>query len=78
MHARGEEKPIQADGYAPALTGYGSQAWLRSFIADSGVAEHYGEKSAMPAFKDQLTERELDLLVRWMAGDYHPPAAAKQ
>ena len=59
------------EGY-PTLTAYGSQTWLRDFIADP--ARHYGEKNAMPAFAERLSEEELSHLVRWMTGDYHRPA----
>ncbi|MEX1095868.1 MAG: cytochrome b N-terminal domain-containing protein [Planctomycetales bacterium] len=56
-------------GY-PALTGYGSVAWLKSFIGNPGTPQHYGEKNRMPAFREQLTPREIELIARWMAGDY--------
>jgi ubiquinol-cytochrome c reductase cytochrome b subunit len=59
-------------GYSD-LTGYGSQAWLRDFIGDPGRAQHYGDKNQMPAFKEQLTEQQMNLLVRWMTGDYYKP-----
>lgn len=56
----------------PVLTGYGSTEWLKAFI--SNPQTHYagdGGNNAMPAFGDQLTPRELDLLARWLAGDYY-------
>jgi len=59
----------KADGY-PNLSGYGSSAWLRSFVADPEAAQHYGEKNRMPEYADRVTEQELDLLVRWMTGDF--------
>jgi hypothetical protein len=51
------------------LTGYGGAEWLRAFISDP--AAHYGDDNAMPAFAQQLSPRELDMLVRWMVGDYY-------
>ncbi len=72
MHAIGDEEPIAEDGYAPNLTGYGSIDWLKSFVADPGAEQHYGgvEKNAMPAFRDRLTEQEIELLARWIVRDY--------
>ena len=61
-----------ADGY-PTLAKYGSTAWLKDFIRNPGAARHYGEKNQMPAYSpQQLRDDELDLLVRWMTGDYLP------
>ncbi|MFN0199153.1 MAG: cytochrome b N-terminal domain-containing protein [Planctomycetaceae bacterium] len=74
LHARGEESPLSADGYGPNLTGYASAAWLKSFISNPAADEHYGASNAMPAFEDKLSEAELNLLVRWMVGDYYRPA----
>lgn len=59
-------------GDAPNLTGYGGAAWLTSFIQDPG--KFYGDHNAMPGFADQLQKHELELLVRWMTGDYYQPA----
>jgi ubiquinol-cytochrome c reductase cytochrome b subunit len=59
-----------ADGF-PSLAQYGSAAWLKDFIRNPGAARHYGEKNQMPAYNsEKLGDRELDLLVRWMTGDY--------
>ena len=61
-----------ADGY-PTMAKYGSKEWLVDFIRNPGAARHYGEKNRMPAYSEtQLTDEELDLLVRWMTGDYLP------
>jgi ubiquinol-cytochrome c reductase cytochrome b subunit len=60
---------------APALAGYGSVDWLKRFIADPGRPENYGEHNHMPAFKNQLSARESDLLARWLAGDYYHSSA---
>ncbi|HSG69015.1 MAG TPA: cytochrome b N-terminal domain-containing protein [Planctomycetaceae bacterium] len=72
-------KPVGADDvlgtteYGPELTGYGGRAWLRSFIANPGAPEHYGstEHNAMPAFEKSLREQEIDLIARWLIGDYY-------
>ncbi|HEV3137749.1 MAG TPA: cytochrome b N-terminal domain-containing protein, partial [Pirellulales bacterium] len=60
---------------APALAGYGSVDWLKRFIADPGRPENYGEHNHMPAFKNQLSARQSDLLARWLAGDYYRSSA---
>jgi mono/diheme cytochrome c family protein len=57
-------------GGIPVLTGYGGRMWLEHFISDP--AKHYGEKNQMPAYAERLSERELDLLTRWMTGEYYP------
>jgi quinol-cytochrome oxidoreductase complex cytochrome b subunit/mono/diheme cytochrome c family protein len=62
----------EADGY-PSMARYGSQAWLRDFIRNPGAARHYGQKNRMPTYgRRQLSNTDLDLLVRWMTGDFAP------
>lgn len=62
-------------GY-PKLTGYAGREWLTAFLRDPGHADFYGDKNVMLAFDDKrMSERELDLLVRWMTGDYYRPEA---
>lgn len=71
----GEQFPEQPDdstasGY-PTMAGYGSAAWLRDFIRNPGADRHYGAKNQMPAYgSDQLTDTDLELLVKWMTSDY--------
>ncbi len=57
---------------APNLSGYGSAAWLKDFISNPGAAQHYGSKNQMPAYGKRMTSEELELLVRWLVGDYTP------
>jgi len=58
------------NGY-PSLAKYGSAAWLRDFIRNPGAARHYGDKNQMPASgPEKLSDTDLDLLVRWLTGDY--------
>ncbi|MCA8999386.1 MAG: cytochrome b N-terminal domain-containing protein, partial [Planctomycetaceae bacterium] len=68
-----EEEALSED-LQPILTGYGSTAWLKAFISDpqAHYAGEYGN-NAMPAFADQLSELELDLVARWLAKDYYLP-----
>lgn len=59
-----------ADGY-PSMAHYGSADWLKDFIRHPGAERHYGEKNRMPGYGPQkLSDADLDLLVRWMTGDY--------
>ncbi|MGQ0635913.1 MAG: cytochrome b N-terminal domain-containing protein [Planctomycetaceae bacterium] len=51
---------------APDLTGYASAEWLRAFLKDPGEGRFYGGHNAMPGFAEQLSERELNLLVEWL------------
>ena len=69
LKPRGEET-VLGERTAPTLTGYAGSDWLREFLKNPGHAQFYGEYNAMPAFGDRLSEKELDLLVRWMVGDY--------
>lgn len=65
-----------ASGY-PTMAGYGSAAWLKDFIRHPNADRHYGSRNRMPAYgPDQLTETDLDLLVRWMTGNYSPTTVA--
>lgn len=68
LHVVGEEEVAWESG-EPVLTGYGGREWLRSFISDPAAV--YGANNAMPAFGNQLTPHEMEMLVRWMVGDYY-------
>lgn len=62
----------EADGY-PTMAKYASAAWLKDFIRNPGTARHYGDKNQMPAYAERkLSNEDLDLLVRWMTGNYLP------
>jgi ubiquinol-cytochrome c reductase cytochrome b subunit len=59
-------------GTGPDFTGYGSAQWLKEFIKNPAHDRFYGKRNdRMPSFGDsgRLSERELDLLVRWMRGE---------
>lgn len=74
-----EEEVLGYPGAAPVLTQYASSPWLKQFIANpSDEANYgYGEKNAMPAFGERLSERQMNLLVDWMVGDYYKPGEAE-
>ncbi len=60
----------EADGY-PTLAKYASAAWLKDFIRHPSAERHYGDKNQMPATgPEKMSDADLDLLVRWMTGDY--------
>jgi mono/diheme cytochrome c family protein len=61
-----KEPSAQIASGAPDLTGYGSTEWLRDFLRDPGHTRFYGSHNAMPAFGDQLSEQEINLLVEWL------------
>lgn len=69
-----EESALSED-LQPVLTGYGGVDWLKKFIADPQA--HYAGDSgnnAMPAFGEQLSAQELEMVARWLARDYYVPA----
>lgn len=74
MKVAGESEPLSENAGAgvPSLTGYGGREWLKSFILNPAHADFYGESNLMPAFEGRLTEEQVDLLVRYMTGDYIP------
>ena len=55
---------------SPDLAGYGSADWLKAFLKNPGSEQFYGAKNRMPSYAGKLLENELDVLVRWMTGDY--------
>ena len=69
----GEAFDPMADGGGdyPDIAGYLSAEWLRDFIANPGEPQHYGDRNHMPAYAEVLNNEELDLLVRWMTGDFY-------
>ena len=58
------------NGGIPELNGYGSTAWLKAFVENAGSEQFYGEKNQMPVFAEKISAKNLDLIVRWMTGDY--------
>ncbi|MCY2965316.1 MAG: cytochrome b N-terminal domain-containing protein, partial [Planctomycetota bacterium] len=63
---------------APELDGYGSIAWLQDFVRNPGERKFYGKKNVMPAFDtERLSDRDLDLLLRWMRGEWARPEVQK-
>ncbi len=74
IHPAGEKAMLGDFGGAPSLVGYGGRGWLTRFIANPSADEFYGydsSKCIMPGFEESLEPSELDLLVRWMIGDYY-------
>jgi len=67
------EPSAQISTGAPDLTGYGSAEWLNEFIPPSrGIRSSTPATTHMPAFAEQLSEKEFDLLVEWMLHNWPP------
>ena len=73
------------DGYtdgglrkAPGLFAWGSPRWTARMIRKPNAEDRYGylaEKQRMPAFgADSLTDGDLNMIIRYLANDYLPPA----
>lgn len=63
---------------APNVYGWGSPTWTRRLIGNPSAADLYGylePHERMPGFGDQLTERDLETIIRLLKGDYLPSAA---
>jgi mono/diheme cytochrome c family protein len=69
-------------GLAPDLTGYGSYEWMLGFVSDPTHERFYRqENDRMPSFAKNLAHpennnisvRELSLIVDWLRGDYYDP-----
>ncbi len=66
---------------APGLFGWGSPRWTSRMIRKPGSPDKYGfmeTKDQMPAFGiDQVSDNDIQMLIRYMKGDYpRPPAAS--
>lgn len=68
----GDFTPSSRDFSYPDITRVYSAKWLKSFISNPARTQFYGVKNRMPAYAERLSERELDLLVRWLVRDYFP------
>jgi mono/diheme cytochrome c family protein len=60
-------------GLAPELSGFGSVAWVRAQITNPATKATYRSKAVdapknkghMPAFAEELSPADIDLLARW-------------
>src|SRR5207247_2523509 len=67
------------DATAPDLTGYGSRAWLITFIGNPAHPAFYGERNdRMPAFgnKGILNPKQIGLIADWLRGDWYEPSGS--
>jgi mono/diheme cytochrome c family protein len=64
----------QGMAQAPVLTDYGSEKWLREFVLNPDASHNYGDRNAMPSYKDRMTPAELDILIKWLREQWlkHP------
>jgi quinol-cytochrome oxidoreductase complex cytochrome b subunit/mono/diheme cytochrome c family protein len=69
-------------GLAPDLTGYGSYEWMMGLVSDPTHERFYRqENDRMPSFakdfahpeQNNLSVREISLIVDWLRGDYYRP-----
>ncbi len=69
-------------GLAPDLTGYGSYEWMMGLVSDPAHERFYRqENDRMPSFakdlahpeRNNVSVRELSLIVDWLRGDYYRP-----
>lgn len=67
----GEDEELGSIGMAPLLTGYGSEAWLRDFLSNPGAEHNYGERNAMPEFGKQLSDQQMEILVRFLSRNWY-------
>ncbi|EDL57571.1 cytochrome b N-terminal domain-containing protein [Gimesia maris] len=68
----------EGGGAAPDFNGYGSEKWLTDFIRKPGAERFYGEKNIMPSFEEsKLSKHDLNLLVKWMRGEWQRPETEK-
>ena len=67
LHVRGEAETA-FEGGLPDLTNYGGVDWNRRFL--TSPEEIYGDNNAMPAFGEQLSAHELEMLSHWLAGEF--------
>jgi mono/diheme cytochrome c family protein len=56
----------QGMAQAPELTAYGSEKWLRDFVLNPGAPHNYGDRNAMPSYKDRMSQEEFDILMKWL------------
>ncbi len=65
---------------APNLFAWGSPQWTTRMIRKPGAANMYGyldEEQKMPAFGlDQVSANDVDMVIRYLKGDYLKPVAA--
>jgi ubiquinol-cytochrome c reductase cytochrome b subunit len=73
----------RADAKGPDLTGYGSRAWLIGMISDPAHKTYYGKSNdRMPAFAESaadakqnaMSQRDMELLVEWLRGEWYEPS----
>ena len=79
-HRFGEQGQL---GLAPDLTGYGSYEWMMGLVSDPTHERFYRqENDRMPSFaknlaspeRNNVSVRELSLIVDWLRGEYYDPA----
>ena len=54
------------------------RARLRLEGGDPGAERHYGKRNAMPSYKDRMSQKDFDILLRWMRHRWYEPEAAEK
>jgi ubiquinol-cytochrome c reductase cytochrome b subunit len=66
---------------ATGLFAWGSPAWIARMVRKPGASDRYGflgEHQKMPEFgQDQLSENDLNMVIRYLQGDYSRPSTAR-
>ncbi len=67
---------------ATGLFAWGSHRWIARMIRKPGAADRYGflgDQQKMPPFgSDQVSDNDVDMVVRYLRGDYPRPAASPE
>lgn len=58
----------------PDLTGYGTLAWLTAITSNPGAAQFYGSRNdRMPIFEKELSREQIELIARFIRGEWYEP-----
>jgi mono/diheme cytochrome c family protein len=72
-HMVGDLGPKDKEYRAPGLFAYGSPQWITKMIKKPGSKAYYGflkEHEQMPAFGEELSPNDLEMIVRYLRDDY--------
>ncbi|MBY0491657.1 MAG: cytochrome b N-terminal domain-containing protein [Gemmatimonadaceae bacterium] len=61
---------------SPELTGWGSRQWMIDFVNDPAHKRFFGrDNDRMPSYgvEKSLTQREIEMVVDWIRGDWYTP-----
>jgi len=68
LHGKGTQS-------GPELTGYGSLGWLVEITSNPAAAKFYGKRNdRMPIFEKELSRQQIELIARFLRGEWYEPA----